>query len=89
MRAGQDGELGGLPRQHDRAQLALGGVGAGLAALELEHQVVAVRADLRRARREVLVSRGLQRREDLGLGRGPRAHRRAARTPIGVVSLPG
>jgi hypothetical protein len=23
MRAGQDGELGGLPRQHDRAQLAL------------------------------------------------------------------
>jgi hypothetical protein len=54
VRAGQDRELRGLPGQHDRAQLALGGVGPGLAALELEHQVVAVGPDLGRVGRESL-----------------------------------
>src|ERR1041384_2129334 len=47
-------ELGRLPGQHDRAQLALRGVRAGLAPVELEHQVVAVRADLGRTGREIL-----------------------------------
>src|SRR4051794_36989512 len=50
----EDRELRGLPREHDRAQLALRREGTGIAAVELEQEVVAVRADLGGAGREIL-----------------------------------
>ena len=54
VRAREHRELRGLPREHDRAQLALRREAPGLAAVELEREVVAMRPELRRLRREIL-----------------------------------
>ena len=53
VRASQHRELGGLPREHDGAQLALRCEASGLAPVELEDDVIAMRAELGRLRREI------------------------------------
>ena len=66
VRSREHGELGGLPREHDRAQLALRRERAGVALVELEREVVAMRPELRR-------------RASRGPSPGPRAVRARAR----------
>src|ERR1044071_6312356 len=48
VRSREDRELRRLPREHDRAQLALRCKQPGIAIVELEREVVAMRTELRR-----------------------------------------
>src|SRR5688572_29401543 len=53
VRAAEHFELRGLPREHDRAELALGRKAPRLSRVELEHDVIAMWTELGRLRCEI------------------------------------